>query len=149
MPTLTFDLHVFVLWVLVEEIFCVSFFCRIWSQKTGAVCILAPDGGPVGSEQLFELGIKALGIGGKVEQGISLFGQLFTQLCDFTRQLAIVWVVELGNAAVGGGARGGQAQAQALCNLAYCGIMRTEDADPARPVPAAHAMLEVQGQIVL
>jgi hypothetical protein len=149
MPARTANLHVLVLWVLIEEVFCVSFFRRIWSQQTGAVRILAPDGGPVGSEQLLKLGIKALGIGGKVEQGISLFGQLFAQLCDFTRQLAVVRVVELGNTAVGGGARGGQAQAQALCYLAYCGIMRTEDADPARSVPAAHAMLEVQGQIVL
>jgi hypothetical protein len=143
------NLHFLVLRLLVEEMFVVCLLCRIWCKQTGAIGILAPDGGPVGAEQLLELGIQARGICGKVEQGVSLLGQLFAQLGDLAGQLAIVWVVELGDAAVGGGAGGGQAQAQTFRNLAYGGIMRTEDADPAGSVPAPHAMLEVQCQIVL
>jgi hypothetical protein len=143
------NLHVLVLRFLVEEMFGICLLSSIGCKQTGAVGVFAPDGGSIGAEQFLKLGIQTFRIGGKVEQGISLLGQLFAQLGDFTRQLAIVGVVELGNATVGGGARGRQAQAQALCNLAYGGIMRTEDADPASPIPAAHAMLEVQGQIVL
>jgi hypothetical protein len=135
--TATINVHVLVLRFLVEEMFGICLLGWVRCEQAGAVGVFAPDGGSIGSEQFLKLGIQTFRIGGKVEQGISLLGQLFAQLGDFTRQLAIIRVVELWNAAVGGGARGRQAQAQALCNFAYGGIMRTEDADPARPIPAA------------
>jgi hypothetical protein len=142
-------LHSLVLRLFVEEIFVVGLLGWVWSKQARPIRIPAPDRRPIRSEQLLEFGIEARRIRGKVEQCISFFRQLFAQFRDLARQLAIIRVIELRDTAVGGRARGRQSKAETLRYLSNGRIMRTEDANPARPVPAPYAMLEIQCQIVL
>ena len=135
--------------LLVIQIFVVSLLRGVGGEETGAFSVLAPDGGTIGGEQLLELRVEAAGVCGEIEQSISFLGQLLGELGDFTGDPAVVGVVELGDATVCGGARGGQAQAQALCDLADSRRMAAKDADPPLAIPAADAVLEVEGQVIL
>lgn len=122
----------------------------IRGQQAGTVGVAPPDGGAKGVEQVFELLVQAGGVGGKVQQCVALLGQLLGQAGDVARQLAVLGVVELGDATVGGAAARRQAKAQTLGYLADGWVVGAKDGDPARAVPARHALVvHVGGRVAL
>ena len=142
------DSHLSVLHIVVEQMLVVGLLGGIGCEEAGAIGIPAPDSGSVRTEQLLQLGIQAEGICGKIEQCISFLGQLLGQLRDFTRDLAVVRVVEFGNAAIRRGAGCGQAETQAFSHLADSRRVAAENTDPSLPIPSSHAVLEIQCQVV-
>ena len=141
-------LHLFVVGILNEEISRVRLLRRVRSQQAGTVGVAPPDLRAKGGEQVLELGMQAVWIGSKVEQCVALLGQLFRQARDVARQLAILGVVELGDAAVGGAAARRQAKAQAFGYLADGWVVGAKYGDPARAVPARHArVVHVGGRV--
>lgn len=103
--------HFFVVGVLDEEVSGVRLLGGVRGQQACAVRVAAPDGGAKGGQQVLELAMQAVWVCGEVEQGVALLGQLLGQAGDLAGQLAVLWIVELGDATVGGAAAGRQAEA--------------------------------------
>lgn len=82
----------------------VRLFRRVRFQQTQAVGVPAPNRRAVDVKKAFEFLIKRLRISSEIEERLSLLGQLFGQLGDLARNLPILGVVELWDAAICRGA---------------------------------------------
>jgi hypothetical protein len=122
--------------VVEVEMACVRLLGGVRGEQTRAIRVAGPDCRAKRGQQQLQFGVEAVGVGGKVQQCVALLGQLLGQARHLARQLAVVGVVELGDAAVGRRARRRQAQPEALSHLADRRRMRAKDGNPTRPVPA-------------